>query len=159
MKYSLDICNFLKEISNLSDSVIFLYFFTFFIYTHWKYPSRMKQKSRDFHMKRNRNNLLQAHLYERRASENSLSRREMLKDETLEHQEWEKNTVKKKKTWMNKIDSLSFVFFKLCMLIKAKILTLCNVVLSECMYRRCVRQSYYKERGRKRYKEQWGSYS
>lgn len=55
---------------------------------------------------------------------------------------------------MNKIDSLSFVFFKLCMLIKAKILTLCNVVLSECMYRRCVRQSYYKERGRKRYKEQ-----
>ena len=61
---------------------------------------------------------------------------------------------KKKKTWMNKIDSLSFVFFKLCMLIKAKILTLCNVVLSECMYRRCVRQSYYKERGRKRYTEQ-----
>lgn len=112
----------------------------------------MKQKSRDFHMKRNRNNLLQAHLYERRASENSLSRREMLKDETFGTSGMRKGYSKKK--WMNKIDTLSFVFFKLCMLIKAKILTLCNVVLSVCMYRRCVRQSYCKERGRKSYKEQ-----
>lgn len=55
---------------------------------------------------------------------------------------------------MNKIDTPSSVFSKLCMLIKAKILTLCNVVLSVCMYRRYVRQSYFKEIGRKRYKEQ-----
>ena len=151
MKYFLDICNFLKEISSISDCYFLLFLCIVHLHSR-KISFKNEAEIKGFsHEKKEKQFITGTPLW-KKGFRKFFKQREMLKDETLEHQEWGKNTVNK--TWMNKIDTPSSVFSKLCMLIKAKILTLCNVVLSVCMYRRYVRQSYFKERGRKRYKEQ-----
>lgn len=62
------------------------------------------------------------------ANKSPLNRKKTIKEGTLEHQE-KKNMISKNKGNYNR-HTFSWVFF--CFMVEAKIIILCNIVLSKC---------------------------
>lgn len=77
----------------------------------------------------------------RMVEQSSLNRKEITKEEIMEHQERKKNMVYKNMNKTNRLPS-PFEFPKLCLMVEAKLIML--YTFSKCIQRKYLRQLNYK---------------